>query len=164
MGKLRVVSVKVPEQLYNEMILRIPKSKRSAFVREAIIERLQKIPKADKILELEQRLEKIEKYLTNIVSLKHMGEKVNAYTFCRDELDQKIIEYLMNYKGATTPQLAEYLKMNRWLILNRLRRIEKASEKQLGKPIIEYFPGKRSGKKKAWWVKEELVEVQHKPY
>jgi hypothetical protein len=164
MGKLRVVTVKIPEQLYNEMILRIPKSKRSAFVREAIIERLQKIPKADKILELEQRLEKIENYLTNIVSLKHMGEKVNAYTFCRDELDQKIIEYLINYKGATTPELAEYTKTNRWLILNRLRKIQKASEKQHGKPIIEYYPGKRTGKKKAWWIKQELVGLQHKPY
>jgi metal-responsive CopG/Arc/MetJ family transcriptional regulator len=58
MGKLRVVSVKMPQQIYNEMILRIPKNERSAFIREAIIERLQKIPKADKILELEQRLEK----------------------------------------------------------------------------------------------------------
>jgi hypothetical protein len=157
MGKLRVVSVKMPEQLYNEMILRIPKNERSAFIREAIIERLQKVPRADKILELEQRLEKIEKYLINIVPLKHKGEKVNAHTFCRDELDKKIIEYLINYKGATTPELAEYTKTNRWLILNRLRRIQKASEKQHGKPIIEYFPGKRSGKKKAWWVKKELV-------
>jgi hypothetical protein len=159
MGKLRVVSIKMPQQIYNEMILRISKSERSAFIREAIIERLQKIPKADKILELEQRLEKIEKYLTNMVPLKHMGEKVNAYTFCRDELDHKIIEYLMNYKGATTPQLAEYLKTNRWLVLNRLRRIQKASRKQLGESLIEYFPGKRSGKKKAWWINQELVEA-----
>jgi len=159
MGKLRVVSVKMPEQLYNEMILRIPKNERSTFIREAIMEKIQKIPKADKILELEQRLEKIERCLTNIVPLKHIVERVNAYTFCRDEIDQKIIEYLMNYKGATTPELTEYVKTNRWLVLNRLRRIQKASRKQLGKSLIEYFPGKRSGKKKAWWINQELVEA-----
>jgi len=164
MERLRVVSVKIPEQLYNEIILRVPKNERSAFIREAIMEKLQKVPRADKILELEQRLGKIENYLTKIAPLKHMRQKVNAYTFCRDDLDQKIIRYLINHKGATTPELAEYTRTNRWLILNRLRRIQKASEKQHGKPIIEYYPGKRTGKKKAWWIKQESVKVQHKPY
>jgi hypothetical protein len=51
------------------------------------------------------------------------------------------------------------LKTNRWLVLNRLRRIQKVSRKQLGKPVIEYSAAEKSGKKKAWWINEELIET-----
>ena len=56
---------------------------------------------------------------------------INPQSFCIDELDHKIMEYLMNYKSATTPELAEYLKTNRWLILNRLRKIQKPPKNRL---------------------------------
>ena len=166
MEKVRAISVKVPEEVYKEMLLRIPEGDRSNFVRDAIMEKLQKTPKPDKILELEQRVGKMErefseirKYLANLELLTYEREKTNPHTFCLDEIDQKIIDYLIHYKGATTPELAEYLKTNRWLVLNRLRRMEKNSKKQLGKSMIEYYPGERSGKKKAWWMNEELAET-----
>ena len=166
MEKLRVVSVKIPEEVYKEMILRIPEGERSSFIRDAIMERLQKTPKPDKILELEQRVDKMEKefseirkYLADLELLTYERGKINPYTFCVDEVDHKIIDYLMHYKGATTPELAEYLKTNRWLVLNRLRRIQKSSKKQLGKSVIEYYSGERSGKKRAWWISEELIEI-----
>jgi Arc/MetJ-type ribon-helix-helix transcriptional regulator len=164
--KLRVISVKIPEEVYKEMLLRVPEGERSNFIRDAITEKLQKTPKPDKILELEQRIEKMErefseirKYLTDLELLTYEKGKTNPHAFCTDETDQKIIDYLIHYKGATTPELAEYLKTNRWLILNRLRKIEKTSRRQLGKPIIEYYAGEKSGKKKAWWINEELIET-----
>jgi len=166
MSELRVISVKIPEEVYKELLLRVPEGERSNFIRDAIIEKLQKTPKPDKILEFEKRLEKLEaefsqirKYLADLELLTYDRGKTNPHTFCVDELDHKIIDYLMHYKGATTPELAEYTKTNRWLILNRLRRIEKASKKQLGKPIIEYYAGEKGGKKKAWWINEELIEI-----
>jgi hypothetical protein len=70
-----------------------------------------------------------------------------------------MVDYLLHYKGATTPELAGFLKTNRWLVLNRLRRMQKESRKQVGKCVIEYYAGERSGKKKAWWMNEELVET-----
>lgn len=165
MDELRVISVKIPEEVYKEMILRIPEGERSNFIRDAIMEKLQRTPKPDRILELEQRIEKMEeefskirKYLADLEMLTYERGGTNPHTFCIDEIDHKIIDYLVHYKGATTPELAEYLKTNRWLVLNRLRRIEKNSKKQLGKPIIEYYPGERSGKKKAWWINEEFIE------
>lgn len=94
-------------------------------------------------------------YIVNEMS----KEKVNPHTFCIDELDHKIVDYLLHYKGATTPELAEYLKTNRWLILNRLRRIAKLSKRQLGRPIVKYYAGEKSGKKRAWWINEEIMEV-----
>jgi hypothetical protein len=156
----------VPEEVYKEMLLRIPEGERSNFVRDAILEKLEKTPKPDKILELEQRVGKIEtefselrKYLADLELLTYEREKTNPHTFGVDETDHRIIDYLIHYRSATTPELAEYLKTNRWLVLNRLRRIQKLSRKQLGKSIIDYYPGEKSGKKKAWWINEELIEA-----
>ena len=164
-SEVRVVSVKVPEEVYKEMILRVPEGDRSNFIREAIMEKLQKTPKADKLLELQERMSKIEhefgevrKYLADLELLTYQHGKINPHTLCIDETDHKIIDYLLHYKGATTPELAEYMKTNRWLILNKLRKIQRNSKKQFGKPIIDYYAGEKSGKKKAWWISEELIE------
>ncbi|MEM2104471.1 MAG: hypothetical protein QW717_06240 [Candidatus Bathyarchaeia archaeon] len=166
MSELRVISVKIPEEVYKEMVLRIPEGERSNFIRDAILEKLQRTPRPDKVLEIERRLEKLEgefsqikRYLADLELLTYRRGETNPHAFCLDELDHKIIDYLIHYKGATTPELAEYLKTNRWLILNRLKRMEKESRKQLGKPVIEHYPGERAGKKKAWWINEELIEL-----
>ena len=166
MEKLRVISAKIPDEVYKEMILRVPEGERSRFIRDAIMEKLQKTPKPDKILELEGRLGKMEKefaqirkYLADLELLTYERGKTDPHMFCMDEIDHKVINYLIHYKGATTPELAEYLKTNRWLILNRLRKIQKKSRTQLGKSIIDYYSGEKSGKKRAWWINEELIEI-----
>jgi len=166
MGKVVVVSAKIPEEVYGELLLRVPEGKRSGFVREAILEKLQRVPRPDKILELEQKVSKLEadlseikKYLVELEVLTYETGKVNPHTFCIDETDHKIIDYLLHYKGATTTELADYLRTNRWLVLNRLRKIERSSKKQLGKPIVEYYAGGRSGKRKAWWISKEFIEA-----
>ena len=165
MSEVRVVSVKIPEDVYSEMVLRIPEGDRSSFIREAIIEKLQNTPKADKLLQFGERVSKIErelgevrKYLADLELLTYQHGRINPHTFCIDELDHKIIDYLLHYKGATTPEIADYTKTNRWLILNRLRKIQRNSKKQAGKPIIEYCAGEKSGKKKAWWISDELTQ------
>jgi Arc/MetJ-type ribon-helix-helix transcriptional regulator len=165
MGEVRVVTVKLPEQVYQEMALRVPEGDRSDFIREAIMEKLQKTPKADKLLALEERMGKIEiefgqirKYLADLELLTYQHGKINPHSFCIDDLDHKIIEFLLHYKSGTTPELAQYANTNRWLILNRLRKIQKSSKKQVGKSIIEYYAGEKSGKKKAWWIDQELIE------
>ncbi len=147
------------------MALRIPEGERSIFIREAISEKLQKTPKADKLLALEERMGKIEhefgqirKYLADLELLTFQHGKINPHSYCIDEVDHKIMDFLVHYKSGTTPELAEYVKTNRWLILNRLRKIQKTSKKQIGKPIIEYYAGERSGKKKAWWIDEALIQ------
>ena len=166
MEKLRVVSVKIPEEVYKEMLLRVPEGERSDFLRDAILEKLQRTPKADRVLELEQRVgvmekefSEIKKHLSDLELLTYDRGSVDPHAFSSDELDRKIISYLVHYRGGTTPELAEYVKTNRWQVLNRLRRIERASKKKLGKPIIEFYAGEKSGKKKAWWISEELTEA-----
>ena len=166
MVKYAVVSAKIPDEVYKELALRIPEGERSAFIREAILEKLEKTPRPDKILELEQKVKqltndvnKIKDGLTKLEILTYEGGKVNPHAFCIDETDNKIVDYLLDHRGATTTELAEALETNRWLVLNRLRKIEKTSKKQLGKTIIKYYSGERAGKRKAWWITEELVET-----
>ncbi|MFQ5759187.1 MAG: hypothetical protein ACE5IF_05875, partial [Candidatus Bathyarchaeia archaeon] len=163
MGELTVVSAKIPEEVYEELVLRVPDGERSNFIREAIVEKLQEIPRPKKIFELERKISKLEadiskikKSLAELELLTYEKDKVNPHAFCIDDIDHKILDHLLHYKGATTSELADVLGTNRWLILNRLRKIRKRSKKQLGKPIVEYYPGRKSGKMKAWWVSEEL--------
>jgi Arc/MetJ-type ribon-helix-helix transcriptional regulator len=164
-SELRVISAKIPEEVYQELILRVPEGDRSDFIREAIMEKLQKTPRPDKLLALEKRMDAIEqqlseikKYLADLELLTYEHGRVNPHAFCLDEIDHKIVDYLLHYKGATTPELAEYLKTNRWLVLNRLRKMQRNSKRQLGKAVIEYYAGEKSGKKKAWWINEELTQ------
>jgi len=166
MGKFTVISAKIPDEVYQELALRIPEGERSTFIREAILEKLEKTPRPDKILELEMKVSqlenevnKIKDYLAKLEILTYEGGKVNPHAFCIDEIDNKIVDYLLDHRGATTTELAEFLGTNRWLVLNRLRKIEKSSKKQLGKSIIFYYSGERTGKRKAWWIREELVET-----
>jgi len=165
LNEVKIVSVKIPEEVYSEMTLRVPEGDRSNFIREAILEKLQTTPKPDKLLQIQERMNRIErefadvkKYLADLELLTYQHGKINPHTFCIDETDHKIIDYLLHYKGATTPEIADYTKTNRWLILNRLKKIQRSSKKQFGKPLIEYYAGEKSGKKKAWWISEELTQ------
>ncbi len=165
MEESKTISAKIPDAVYKEMLLRIPEGDRSDFIRDAIIDRLQNTPKSDRILVMEERLEKVEtevqevrRYLGDLELLTHGETKTNPRSFCIDDLDRKLIDYLMHYRGGTTPELADYAKTNRWMILNRLRRMQKASQRQTGKLIVEYYAGQKSGKKKAWWINEEIIE------
>jgi len=164
MSKLITISFKMPEELYAEFAVRVPEGERSDFIRDAVIEKLEKTPRPDKILELDRRigeleidLSEIKRCLSDLEILTYDKGKVNPHAFCVDDVDHKIVDYLTHYKGATTPELAEAVGVNRWLILNRLKRIQKSSKKQLGKEIITYYAGKRLGKKKTWWIIEDLT-------
>ncbi|MCW4033913.1 MAG: hypothetical protein NWF03_00960 [Candidatus Bathyarchaeota archaeon] len=166
MPKFTVVSAKLPNDVYNELALRIPEGERSNFIREAILEKLEKTPKPDKILGLEQKVNQlqtevntIKDYLSKLELFAYERGKVNPHVFCIDDVDTKIVDYLLDNRGATTTELAEKLETNRWLVLNRLRKIQKSSKKQIGKSVIEYYGGERLNKRKAWWIVEDLVET-----
>ena len=166
MGRFTVVSAKIADKVYKELTLRIPEGERSGFIREAIVEKLEKTPRPDKIFGLEQKINKLENEVNKIKDglakleiLTYEEGKVNPHAFCIDDIDNKIVEYLLDHRAATTTELAEFLKTNRWLVLNRLRKIAKSSKEQLGKGIVEYYPGERAGKRKAWWINDDLAET-----
>jgi len=166
MEKVVTISVKIPGDIYAEMALRIPEGERSSFIRDAIIEKISKTPRSNKLLELEQRIKELEndlseikRYLGDLEILTYERGKINPHIFCTDNIDHDIINYLLHYKSATTPEIAEALDKNRWLILNRLKRIQSRSKQQLGKTVMEYYAGEKHGRKKSWWLNEELIET-----
>lgn len=161
-----MISAKIPDEVYKELALRIPEGERSDFIRDAIREKLQSVPRPDRIFDLERRIKNLEaslsevkKALADLEVLTFDKDKINPHAFCLDDTDHRIMDYLLHYKGATTPELAEYLKTNRWYILGRLRKLQKRSKTQLGKSIIEYSAAERQGKKKAWWLIKEIAEA-----
>jgi len=166
MDKYAVISAKIPDEVYKELALRVPEGQRSDFIRDAIREKLETVPRPDRVFELEQRITGLEtslaemkRALAELEVLTFDNEKINPHTLCIDDTDHRIMDYLLHYKGATTPELADYLKTNRWHILNRLRQLQKRSKMQLGKSIIEYSPAERQGKKKAWWLIRGISEA-----
>jgi hypothetical protein len=166
MKKSTVISAKLPKEVYEEFALRVPEGERSTFIREALMEKLGKTPRPDKILFLEQKIKHLENDMNNIKNnltkleiFTQESGKVNPHSFCIDEIDTKIIDYLLDNRGATTTEIAEKLQTNRWLILNRLRKIHRTSKKQLGTAILSYHSGDRCGKRKAWWINENLVVI-----
>jgi len=68
------------------------------------------------MVKIENEMGEIRKYLADLELLTYQHGKINAHTFCIDEIDHKIVDYLLHYKGATTPELAEYIKTNRWMV------------------------------------------------
>jgi len=165
MDEMVTITVKVPKKIYAELALRIPEGERSSFIREAIIEKLQKTPSPDRMLELQERIRRLEEEISRIKNslsdleiLTYNRGEVNPHAFCIDEIDHKIINYLLHYRGATTSEISKAIKVNRWLILNRLKKIKLKSKKQLGKPIIEYYAAQKAGKARAWWLNEELIK------
>lgn len=161
------ISIKIQKNIFAEIALRVPEGERSSFIRDAIIMKLQDTPQPNKILSIEKKIKKIEGdiskikiSLTDLEVLTYDRGKVNPHTFCIDKTDHSIINHLIHYKGATTSEIAQTLNVNRWFVLNRLKKIARQSQKELGKPIVEYCGRNKAGKKKAWWLNEELANDQ----
>jgi len=158
------LTIRIPKKLLEELELKVPKNRRSVFIREALEEKLQKIPVFIRLREIEDRLQRLEdevsevkKVLAEFDLLTYEKEKVNPYSFCQDEIDKKIVEVLIQQRGATTSEIAKQTGENRWLILNRLKKLSQRSEKKLGKPAIYFLAIEKMGKKRAWWIDENLL-------
>ena len=157
-------TVKIPRNIFEDLELRIPKGVRSDFVREAITEKMRKIPLSDRLEKMEKRLDKIEdeigeikKLLNELGILAYEKGKVNPYNCCQDEIDKKIVEFLIQHGGATTPEISKHVGENRWLILNRLKKIRYRSEKKTGRAAVYFLATERMGRKRAWWADENLL-------
>lgn len=93
-----------------------------------------------------------KKLLTDLEILTYERGKINPHIFCTDDIDRKIIDHLLQSNGITTPELARAIGFDRWTILNRLQRLQERSKKELGKSIVEFYAGEKTGKKRAWWL------------
>lgn len=162
MSELVTLTVKVPASVFQELRLRIPEGERSDFVRDAILEKLDRAPKPDRLAELERRMERLEssifemkKALAQLEILTYESGEKDLYTFCVDEQDRKIVDFLVQKRGATTTEIAETTGIERSEVLSRLQRIQGRSRRELGKGLVKFYPGLREGKMRAWWIDEK---------
>jgi len=91
--------------------------------------------------------------------------RINPKKYCKDELDRKIINYLIENKGAGTTELAEALNLEdpklvgRHLIGKRLKRLKDLSDRD-GWHILEFHPETKEGKFRAWWILIEDIDLE----
>ena len=62
MGAFHIVTIKLAEDVYQELSLRVPEGERSDFIRDAINEKLQKTPRPDILLTLQERMSNLEEF------------------------------------------------------------------------------------------------------
>lgn len=163
MSELVTLTVKVPASLFQELRLRIPEGERSDFVRDAILEKLDRAPKPDKLAELERRMERLEdsifemkKALAQLEILTYEGGEKDLYTFCIDEQDRRIVDFLVQERGATTTEIGEATGIERGEVLSRLQKIQSRSRREFGRGLVSFYPGLREGKMRAWWIDEKV--------
>lgn len=158
-----VVSVKIPRDVLMSLEKEVSRGKRSEFIRQAIIEKLEgkciNVENSSPSNVILSKLEELEKRITNLenaLSSKNSGEdNVGAhplYQLCKDENERKIVEYILSEGGATTRELEKVVGLKRRQILNKVRELASRAEKQLGKPMLVYVRARVRGKRQAWWL------------
>ena len=158
-----VLTIKVPEQLLEELNKKVSRGKRSAFIKEAIIEKLRQEPggKAtsleNEIEQLRSRIVKLERVIkregtVNDTELDKENLKQLLDQSCDDETDRLIVNHLLEFRGATTKDLESVTSLKRRQILTRIKKIAIRTEQKVGKEIVQFKRTKNKGKKQAWWI------------
>ena len=92
------VTLKLPRRVFEELQIRIPEGERSDFIREAILEKLNRTPRPNVVLKLEERMKRLEEDIATIKAsladlelLSYEKGRIDPYTFCEDEKDRAIV-------------------------------------------------------------------------
>ncbi len=159
-----VLTIKVPEQLLEELNKKVSRGKRSAFIKEAIIEKLRQKPydktsleneveqlrsrvvKLERVIKREETINDTEVYKENLKQLLDQS--------CDDKTDRIIVNHLLEFGGATTKELESVTSLKRRQILTRIKKIANRTEQKFGEKIIQFKRNKNQGKKQAWWIEK----------
>jgi metal-responsive CopG/Arc/MetJ family transcriptional regulator len=163
-----VLTIKIPEGILEELNKRVGHGKRSAFIKEAIIEKLGQMPD-DKEKELKNEIDQLKSRVITLERVIKKEEPINHTELdkenlkqilnqsCNDETDRIILSNLLELGGATTKELEAVTRLKRRQILNRIKNIATRTEQKLGKKIIQFKGTKNKGKKQAWWIETSQV-------
>jgi Arc/MetJ-type ribon-helix-helix transcriptional regulator len=165
-----VLTIKIPEQTLEELNKRVSRGKRSAFIKEAIIEKLGQ-ETDDKETGLKNEVDQLRSRVVKLESVIKKEEPINGteleeenlgqllYKSCNDETDRRIISNLLECGGATTKELESVTGLKRRQILTRIKSIATRTEEKFGKKIIQFKGSMNKGKKQAWWIEtNQMVE------
>ncbi|MGQ9723197.1 MAG: hypothetical protein ACUVXA_17990 [Candidatus Jordarchaeum sp.] len=142
---------------------KVGRGNRSAFVKEAIIEKLRQKPESkatsleNEVHQLRSRVVKLERIIKKEEAINDIEmEKENLRQFlnqsCHDQTDKLIINHLLEHEGATTKDLESVTGLKRRQILNRIKKIANRTEEKTGQKIIQFKRTKDKDIKQAWWI------------
>ncbi len=143
----------------------VGKQGRKKFIRDAVLWRLDKeIPPvvhelAEEVEQLRARVEHLEEARSTNVFYSGLNDATTAQV-CRDDLDRNILAYLLQYQGASTPELADSLlndRGKRKTIHVRIAKLNERAQEILGKPILSFEKGEVKGKRGAWWLIDPAI-------
>ena len=126
-------------------------------------------------MNIEGRLKRLERFKDWAEPLLRQTKKVlelsapkaNILKYCHDELDRRIMSYLIEVEVAGTTEIAGALGFNpekgRHLVGKRLRRIEERASAD-GEIVLRFRPERleHKGKPKfrAWWVELQNIDLE----
>ena len=157
-------TVSIRLRLDRETIERIDElvgeSGRQRFIREAVLERLDNdLPSVvydlmEEMKQISARVEYLEDLRDTSVFRGELNEIIKTRV-CRDELDRKLLAYILQFRGATTPELSEELlgtSEKRRTILDRIAKLNERAQSEIGHKILRHERGEQQGKRGAWWA------------
>lgn len=154
------IRVRLGQDILERIDLLVGSNGRQKFIRDAITWRLdEEVPPVmlemvDDIDGLKIRVDHLERIQSTSYYLGRLSDEVKGKV-CRDDLDRKLLAYLLQHEGATTPELARsLLRANgkRRTILGRIDKLNQRARNILGVRILEHERGIVKGKRGAWWL------------
>jgi hypothetical protein len=154
------IRVRLGKDVLERMDLLVGSDGRQKFIRDAIAWRLdEEVPPVmlemvDDIDRLKMRVDHLEKVQSTSYYLGRLSDEVKSQV-CRDDLDRKLLAYLLQHEGATTPELARILlgsNGKRRTILDRIDKLNQRAYKIVGRRILEHKKGIVKEKRGAWWL------------
>ncbi|MEM3526444.1 MAG: hypothetical protein QXV37_03430, partial [Candidatus Jordarchaeaceae archaeon] len=151
-----------------ELNKRVGRGKRSAFIKEAIMEKLEKLSSdrgedlkkeidqlKHRVLKLERVIKKEELITPEELDKENLKQILNS--LCKDEIDEIIISRLLELGGVTTKELETATNLKRRQILNRIKNMATRTEQKFGRKIIQFKSTKNKGKRQAWWIETDQL-------
>jgi len=116
---------------------------------------------------LEERVSRIEKFVDwakpvleeTMKVLELSRPRVNPIVYCSDEIDRKIISYLIERKAGTATEVAEFLGEGRHRIGKRIARLAEKAKRD-GWDLLEFHPERKEGHFRAWWLLIENIDIE----
>lgn len=151
------INIQIDKELLEEIDKRAGKKGRSAFIRQAILEYLNKGPDPE-IERIWEEINLLKKRIAELEEIKQVPENVEYIDksvitkVCRDKIDEHILKYLFEQQAATTQELEGVVNLSRRMILERLKNMAQKINGLYSTTIIEHKRELYKGKRQAWVI------------
>ncbi len=154
-----MITIQIDKELLEEIDRRAGKKGRSAFIKQAIREYLNKGPDPE-IEKIWEEIEILKKRIADLEEYKQIPEKPEYIDrkvlekVCKDKIDEQILRYIFENQAATTQELENVVNLSRRMILERLKNMASKLNALYGTKILEHKRELYKGKRQAWVIQK----------